>query len=107
MPASPFKPHISACGGDFNEFREKVWGVIQLSRNVQADFFGSKQNSISFPVCCLGGHAGAFRKFLGYRIQLSLPRVISRFTVGRDYQKAAEIISPELVGSYCDQPPVG
>ena len=43
----------------------RLGGLIQLSRSVQADFFGSKQNSISFPVCCLGGHAGAFRKFLG------------------------------------------
>ena len=40
-------------------------GGIQLSRKVQADFFGSKQNSISFPFCCLGVHAGTFRKFLG------------------------------------------
>jgi len=38
---------------------------IQFSRNVQADFFGSKQNSISFPFCCLGVQVGAFRKFLG------------------------------------------
>jgi hypothetical protein len=36
-----------------------------MSRNVQADFFGSKQNSISFPFCCLGVHVGVFRKFAG------------------------------------------
>ncbi len=60
MRASPFKAaHIRELGG-FNEFCEKVWGElgvltagklspdliegspIQLSRNVQADFFGSK-----------------------------------------------------------------
>jgi hypothetical protein len=38
---------------------------MQFSRNVQADFFGSKQNSISFPFCCLGVHVGVFRKFAG------------------------------------------
>jgi hypothetical protein len=38
---------------------------IQLSRDVQADFFGSKQNSISFPHCCLGVHVRFFRKSFG------------------------------------------
>src|SRR5438876_3816599 len=73
----PSRPHISACGGDFNKFCEKVGGEYSSAERFRPISLALSKTRSAFRFVAWEATPALSGSFWVYRIQLSLPRVIS------------------------------
>src|SRR5438876_6484262 len=73
----PSRPHISACGGDFNKFCEKVGGEYSSAERFRPISLALSKTRSAFRFVAWESTSALSGSFWVYRIQLSLPRVIS------------------------------
>src|SRR5438876_3898251 len=76
----PSRPHISACGGDFNKFCEKVGGEYSSAERFRPISLALSKTRSAFRFVAWESTPALSGSFWVYRIQLSLPRVISCHT---------------------------